>query len=178
MWIGRRRASRGRGRMRTAQAVRAQRRRETTGRILLRAMWPQPRTLRHKLTSVWRTRSLLTDLLPVQISPGKLSVRKLNKMPHELPGNVEGTSPRRFAFSAFPARISGDQLPAAALSVFGETYRGPIGTSEFPLDLRDSWAKLSESPATGPPELPARSLSDPGAFMRAAASVASLPVAG
>src|SRR5262249_31201141 len=63
----------------------------------------------------------------------------------ELARNAERSPSRRFAFSAFSARIYVNWRRVPALSGLGESAWGPRGTLKVPLGPQDFWPKLSFS---------------------------------
>jgi hypothetical protein len=59
---------------------------------------------------------------------GELVCRLRNRPTPQLTHHAERSASRRFAFLAFPARVSADPEAPAALSVSRETNRGPLAT--------------------------------------------------
>src|ERR1019366_1684692 len=92
---------------------------------------------------------------------GELSLPQRRNAAVKLTGSAEGDYPRRFAFSAFAARVYVCVVARPALSVSGEMERGSRGTMKVPLESRESASKLSDSLVITPVELAGRSLSDP-----------------
>lgn len=120
----------------------------------------RPKTLPVSLCSI-STLSQSRETRLMYGSFAELSLRQRTNAAVKLTGSAGGDYPRRFAFSAFPARVYVRLIPGAALSVSAEIERGSRGTMKVPLESRESGSKLSKSLVITAVELTGGFLPDP-----------------